>query len=384
MKGDFIMKLYARVTLKTEENAIGIIRALYKESNDQIKLVLTGKKLEIEATSETLEKTIQAISFCQIEELRVIDEEYVNLLAEHEDKKNTSKTELDIPNEGSLKETRAEDVNNTNVNDTGTKLKRVKIKAKKTSAFKQQVKSSKKAEIGELTELLKLADKANSFDEFSTLVAKWLELDQKLYEYFKMLTKRVNEIDKVNWFNLEAQKCSSKEIKCREYIRAKLGYSWTTLKLLKEMAKYKGSFNKEVKPEITETTQQIEDDANVQDNCVSENPWIKEIFPNIDKTKPVEERISYVLTEMGIDKYSRDTKNVLLSVINVAVKIKDMTEAKIFTRVKNSDATPITFQVVLSKLINDYTDKFGKHKAIKSWDFLKELQENIMNEEEII
>ena len=118
--------------------------------------------------------------------------------------------------------------------------------------------------------------------------------------------------------------------------------------------------------------------------CMPEIPYFENILKNIDMTKPVENRVRYVLTAIGLLDFDEDMQRKILELATTAVNIKNPTLDTIFMKTNIEFDEVMEVRAYFGKLINTFVAKSVPNMKIKMLDFLKDLQCAVMMPYEIV
>lgn len=238
---------------------------------------------------------------------------------------------------------------------------------------KQEVKKTKKATakeppITKIPELEEFAKKADSFEDFAKLVAKWLEMKNR-EEIFVSLIIATTKIDKIKWDILEETvkfSASDRQIMAQSIKNKLKEYSvsiLTLLKILKEYSKY--PFNTSI--------------SKTKMNCMPDIPDFESALARVDKSQPVEERVQYVLDTMGLKELDSIKQQEVAEIARVAVKHEKIEINRVMPETKIPLEKQSIARLNFAKFINDFVEKHEKdHKTIDLETFLRELQKIIM------
>ena len=271
--------------------------------------------------------------------------------------------------------------------------KRVKTATKKIESTK--VVRTKTANVPQLEEIAK---NAISFDHFVKLVAKWLEIEKKP-KFFENLVMAAIEVENMSWKELE-NVLKNKGITYTQWDKILIGkqmsekFNVTILPFLNAMRQYKEySFGEEKPEEKVETEQRTEETftqvevitqkSRVKMECMPEIIHFEETLGSVDKTQPIEERVNHVLRAMGCEKMNVQEQKEIFEIANTAVRMRPMHFDIIFSKVNIPIESPLKARLTFSKFINDFVIEYDSNKKVKLLDFLKQLQEIVMNESEI-
>lgn len=222
---------------------------------------------------------------------------------------------------------------------------------------------------------------SNSYEEFKKSLIKWIGFGAK-QKFFERLIEAAEEVQEICWKTIE-QKLSEKGESCTPYdkvycskkIATKFANSKervTILSLIKNIVEYKKyCFNhdetaEEQKPQRTKM------------QCMPKGALpLESALKSIDKKQPIEERIKYVLTAMGLQKFSDTEQHNILAIASAGVKSKIMDMSTILENA-NIYYEPMKARIAFAKLINDFARQYDSEKRVKVLDFLEELKNVIV------
>ncbi|MBO5143179.1 MAG: hypothetical protein J6J11_06415 [Treponema sp.] len=118
--------------------------------------------------------------------------------------------------------------------------------------------------------------------------------------------------------------------------------------------------------------------------CMPEIKYFEDILKNIDMTKPVENRVRYVLTSMGLLDFDAEMQKKILELAVTAVNIKNPTLDAIFMKTNIEFEEVMEVRANFGKLINNFVAKSVPDMKVKMLDFLKDLQNVVMMPYEIV
>lgn len=394
------MKFWAKVRLEGEEDAKYLIQAFFKEFNPESSITIKGKeaKLEIFFEGSSPERIISATYHCKVEEFY-----YGKVLGEYsEDETALAATENEALGQPMLMEVKEEDseqVEQTTEQETLQQAERPKV----ISATK------KAAEVRTINipQLEEIVQNATSFEHFVTLVAEWLEMGKR-QRIFENLLVTATEIEKVSWKALE-KAMKDKGISYKEWDSIFMGrqvseklraYSVTIIPFVKKVAQYKDYPFRPVQPEENSTEQESKEEtfsaeeenvgkveeltsnSRVKMECMPEILRLEETLGSVDKTQPIEDRVKYVLAAMGWTKKNTEEQQVIFEIANAAVRDKEMEFDHIFSKTNIRMEDSEKARMVFSQFINDFVRSYSDRK-VKLLDFLKQLQEAVVDKSEI-
>ena len=429
-------KFWAKVNFKQEKNAEHLIRAFFQEFNPESSIVVRGKEAKLEIVFQELPiAIIEAINHCEVIELNYgknlkeyAEDENANSKEENDTEQevakseNSEQTEQEVAESENSEQTEQEVAESENSEQTEQEV----AKSENSKLTEQQKKkrgrpSTKKVEttkevkneqtVINIPELKEIAEKATSFEHFAELVAEWLEMDQRK-ELFTNLIIVSAEVDKITWKELEkALKCKNvfytqwDKVWSGQQVSEKLKkYSATSLTFLNATRQYKEySFKKadehfikensntqvtkKTIPNAEEKTEESSDSGiskpRVKMECMPEIKDFEETLASVDKTQPVEERVRYVLSAMGLNKLNAKEQKQITEIASTAVRKGRMAFDIIFVEANIPIEQTMKARMTFSKFVNDFVQKYESGKKVKLLTFLSELQKIIMFESEI-
>ena len=407
------MKFWAKVRFKEEENAEHLIRSFFTEFNSENSIVIRGNEAKVEIIFDNPPmEIIEAINHCD-----VIEFNCGKTLGEYkkdETEQVRKKEETSEQTEQAVAEEETSEQTEQAVVEEETSEQTEQAEAKKDNPENSKNPSKKEDEIPELSELAK---KSSSYEEFVKSVASWLEMDKKK-EFFQSIVRAAGQAKKITWSNIEeilkSDGVNYKEwdkIWCTKKVTSKFKNSETSvtiMKLIKVIVEYKTyDFNQEVRGEMKElaeetsgqTEQAVAEEKTdeqtetinevaapkkrVKMECMPEIPYFEEVLGSVDKTQPIEKRVKYVLTAMGLKKMKTKEQHEIFEITNTAVRLGRMDFDIIFLKAKIPLEESMTARMTFSKFINDFVKEYYSDKKVKLLDFLKDMQRIVMFESEI-
>ncbi len=409
------MKFCAKVRFNGEKNAEQLIRAIFKEFNPQSSIVIREREAEVEIVfEEPPMEIIEAIINCDI-----IEFSYGKTLEKtEEDERDQDR------NENSKQFEQVEQVNQIYA-DAKTSEQTNQTMAEQIIPEKSEILSTENVKIHKLDEF---AQSSNSYEEFITSIANWLELKEK-QDFFKRVVKAAEQTNKISWRNIREilesngviystwdEACCSRKVTSKfENSNTKV----TILKLIKAIVKYKTQyFNDESRVETEENAEQtekidqiepveqteqteqvvskeeidtqtksadveiVEPAKRIKMKCMPEIPYFEEVLGKVDKTKSIEERVNYVLTAMGYKKLNDEEQYEVFMIANTAVRLRKMDTDSIILKARIPMEELGIARMTFSRFINDFAKNYSD-KKVKLSDFLKDLQSIVMKESEI-
>lgn len=357
------MKFGAKINCKREEDAQQLVRAFFVHFNRESSIMIKNQEamLEVFFDEKPPMKIIDAICNCEITEFSYGEGDSEEELSEQPQQKvleEISKQQLDT-------RTAEEDVS-----ENPDKIsERVLKKPKKEETAKVVI--QKTIDIPKLEEIVQ---KSKSFEDFVKLVAEWLEMDTK-QELFKDLVIATSELEKVSWKEIE-KSLEDKEITFKQwekiFISRKVSEKLEGVKILhflNAMKRYKDySFAK----------------SKLKMKCMPECKHFEEVLATVDKTKPIEDRVRYVLNSMGLNKKNDEEYQEILKIANASVRLREIDWNNIFLKADIVTETSMNdARLILSEFINNFARKYDSNTNVKVLDFLRELQGIVTLEHEI-
>lgn len=409
-------KFRAKVRFYGKRNSDELVKAFFQEFNPASTLELSEKEAEMEIVFDENPKTIiDAINKCKVVFLK-----YGNLSEEkHIEIENFTPQEKKVQ----AKQTH-EKVNKSNLK------KKIEPKEKKEDA------AAKASEKISIIELDKIAEKANSFEDFVKQISNRLQFDKKEQLLFTKLAIASTNVEKVTWNRLKSH-IRNKGQTYSDYLRKRVVKNYEeNLKesdntsifqfftLLKKYKEYPFSkAEKEIKSGIKATSKKAEikdvdgrlkeqpnpktvldveeakgkrseglEQENAKDEatksglklkCIPEVKELEEALASVDKTKPVEERIVHVLLPMGLAKLPTQEQQWILQIANATIRKKTIDLKQIILTTGIPEDKRMTARIKFSNLINSFAKSHGGNEDITLAEFLSELQKVIINEAEI-
>lgn len=348
-------KLWAEIRFEERENAKKLISAFFKDFNPSSSIALKDNKAKLEIVFQDVPTTIiDAIKDCEVIELS-----YGKSLKENE----TTQERIENDSKPRRKESKK-----------SKETEHLKEKATEESDSLSEVQKKAEKKKDEIPELEGFAAKASSFEEFAGVTADWLEMGEKK-EFFKNLILVSTEVDKIKWEVLEEKLKSenivyktSDKLWCSKQVSNKLKErSVTLLQLLKEIAK--------VKKHFFEQKEIVSSKSKVKMACMPKCEEFEETLAKVDKSKPLEERIRYVLNPLGLSNLSIKQQHQIVEIACVAVKKDEIVMQDVLNETGIPSEDRAVLHMTFSKMITDFVQKYDKDKKIKISTFLSELKE---------
>ena len=367
-------KLWAKVKFKQDKNAEYLIKAFFKDFSPENSIVIRGKEAKLEIVFREPPMTIiDAINHCEIIELNC-----------GKDLKEYNPSDFE------------DDVDETTVSNFSEQPEQ---KNAEIISSEQPEQKNKKLELASIPELEKIAEKATSFDQFATDLAKWFEMGKR-ENFFTQLVIISAEVKKINWKELDTELKKRKifysqwdRVWAGRQVSAKLkAYSGTMLSFLKTVRLYKNFLYGKNEDLSTKSNDIIinNDEENIprpriKMDCMPEIKEFEEILASVDKTQSIIDRVRYVLNSMGLNKLAEEPQNYIVEIANTAVRKEKINLDTIFVDANINIPIEKTLEARMTfyDFINNFARKNGNAKDIKLLSFLSELQKIIMFENEI-
>ena len=354
------MKNKFYVSLKVENaNVQELIRAFLIDFHKESSFFMQGDNVKLEIVfGETIPKTmIEAISYCEI-----LDFYYS---PNKQDNKKTDK-----------KEEKVEYIERADENINISKLEKdFKLVSNKSEKNNEE---SWKTTVEELPELDEIAKKSPSFNQFITLVGKWLKMNKK-QEFFEGLIIASTKIKKVTWKELRKAYYDferKEEVDLGRKIASKIGqYNITALnfiKIIRTYVNYPFDFNNASPNRVIM-------------ECMPRIQEFEEKLSKVDRNKSINERALYILELIGINELPIERRKEILEITVNALKCKNISFFNIFKNSSIPEDKRISAFTTFSKMLSDYVKKFDTtNRLVNGLYFLEELQKIIIRKEELI
>ena len=327
-------KFFAKVRVKREKNAESLVKAFFQEFNPQSNITIQGEEAKMEIFFEDPPVSIiNAIYSCEVIEF-------------YYGKKLDTYEEI----------------------DSETKVGKIEKKEKD-----EQREESKDLNLQELD---KIAEKAKSFEDFAQSLSEQLEMG-KQKEYFANLIIVSTEVNKIKWKELE-EALDSKNISYTEmdkiWARRKLKkYGKNIIPVLKAIRQYK---NYPFKNEKIKESNLSKKNEIIKKKGSMTNEFY-EILTHVDKTKPIDERVRFVLEGMGLTEIKPEKQKQFLNIASSAVKKKNINIDSVLAECNISKDEAAEEQMEFVTFVNAFVERYDKEKKVKLVTFLTELQEGI-------
>lgn len=381
-------KFWANVELRNEENAGELIKAFFRDFNPESSITIKGKdaKLEIVFEQPPL-KIIDVLSNCN-----VINLNYGRDLTDYREKE-TERYETHDQIDGVVAKGKDSMGTIHPVAQDGT----VQPKTRKV------VKANEPINIPELEEIAK---KATSFEDFVKLVAQWLEMDKK-QEFFENLIMASTEVDQVSWKELEevlqikgiiyteydkvfsskkvSEKLWKRSVTIIPFLRTIRQYNKYPFRKTEEHF-YGGNSFEQATIETTGTNLEKPNETpkpRVRMECMPEIRSFEEALASVDKTQPIEERVRYVLIQIGLNNTSITQQERIIKIASIAIRKEKIDIKAVLNKIGVSMEDATESRMIFSTLLNNFVIKYGADKKVTLSTFLSQLQRVIILESEI-
>lgn len=357
------MIFWAKIKFNASRDAEYLIRAFFEDFSNQNLILIEGDKAFIKIISDnTPREIVKALSQCQIEEfnyngdMKKFEDFEVELIGLEE---NQSKINLEVP---------------TN-----------QVKSVKS----QEIVESQKEEIEKEDEFIELATKASSYDEFIKLVVTWFEMKESAKSTKRFLeviksAEIINERgEKITWKNIKNN--MEEKVWKRDSIARKISKKYRTLnkqvgtlrtlKVIQRIVEFKNwDFEKNINHQLSvkEDGEKKESKTEIQMKSMPNIPYLEKTVNALDRSKPIEQQLKAVLTEMGW-KESYDEEMIIFKITNTAIRMKTVAFHEIFINAE----IPVEEEyarMVMSQFINDFVKVYDPTKKLKVMKFLEDLR----------
>ena len=351
-----------KITDGKYNEAENLIKAFFRNFNKESGIVLKGNDviMKIAFEDEPPLVIVDALAKCDVKELSCNATNVKEFPEQVEQKAEAIEVSEQVEQKSDEMEAFEQVEQKTGENTTSKQDKQEVKKTKKATA--------KEPPITKIPELEEFAKKANSFEDFAKLVAKWLEMKNR-EGIFVSLIIATTKIDKIKWDILEETvkfSASDRQIMAQSVKNKLKEYSvsiFTLLKISKEYSKY--PFNTPI--------------SKTKMNCMPDIPDFESALARVDKSQPVEERVQYVLDAMGLKELDSIKQQEVAEIARVAVKHEKIEINRVMPETKIPLEKQSIARLNFAKFINDFVEKHEKnHKTIDLETFLRELQKIIM------
>lgn len=386
-QGGYTMKLSANLRTKSEEDAESLIHAFLKAFNPANSILIRGEEVTIELeldglSPEVFEDVSSAIGHCEIVLLRygtVSETEAASKTEEQVDEEETSR-EVEEHSPSASTDSNSED-----------------SKASSTSLEKEQL----------IQRLDELAQNSMSYDTFIQNVTSIFEFDKKNELFLVNVLRVTGEANKIQWHNIQ-KRLSEINVKMRSSDMQKFTkqiHKYTNMRaidFIKLLGTYKSKFSTQPDSNTEGTTnnsQEAEESAKMpetppegsdsQEEVISQDvaeilkdSMIERRFNLLNRREELSSRITKILDYMGWSSLNGTDQYVVLSIWQVAVKLKDITFANIFVSPKLTGYTQEKYVAIFSNFINRYMKRIGIKEEIDPIAFLEYSKKYILTERE--
>lgn len=272
-----------------------------------------------------------------------------------------------------------------------------------------------------------IAEKASSFEDFVNQISNCLHFNKNEQLLFEKMAIASIYIDKLSWNKISSYIRSNGQT-YSDYLRKELVKAYeenfkesdntsifqlfTLLKKYKDYPFNKTNDNTESKQsEIEDVEMQVKaqlapkteisgeaitkgkeelkrenadkvSKSKVELKCMPRVKELEKALETIDKTKPIEERITQVLLPMGLANLPWQEQQWILQIAKSTVVKKTIDLKKIVLTTGVPEDKKITARIKFSNLINSFSESYGGNKKITLTEFLTDLQRAIMDEDE--
>lgn len=234
---------------------------------------------------------------------------------------------------------------------------------------KQEREEKEKQNIA-IPEIEEIAKRASSFSHFVGLLAEWLEIGKNQVSIFKEFGMAAKEVSKITWKNLVntlnakniEYKSSSQALIAKQVSKKLQKYSMTAIPLFNLIKEY--------------STYDFKGEEEAKLVLIPMNEDLKIALSEVDKSIPIEQRVFFVLKAMGVEKREDEERKQIVQFVTEVVKKKIVLEDSLL----NEPSIP---RMAFSEFLNEYVSKNGMQDKVKAVDFLKELQTELLREDEL-
>lgn len=398
----------AKVRLNGQQNAQELLRAFFKEFNQKSSIEIEGGQAEVKIifdkppmeiieavgkyeviefsygqnTSNQEESKTAETKHGKAQEVTLEKDEPVELEKANHENTELIEAEEVFPEQPDLAEAEVATPEQSEVAEKqGFTEEHAKSKA--------PVRARKVSKEEEIPKLAEIAKKSSSYEQFVTSVIAWIGFEFiKWEEFFGKVIEAASQTEKITWESIK-ETLESKGIAVNEYVKIQISKHITEkfendvkmMKLIRAIVTYKSfDFQGTSAQEETEKVEAIQTEIpmepeattskRVKMKCMPEIPPFEEALGNVDKTQPIEERVRFVLTEMGLEKLDPSSQQNVFEFAKNAV----MTENVEDTIFSHSEDFETIVRLTFSTFLNDFVSQYDSTKNVKVFDFLKELQ----------
>lgn len=271
------------------------------------------------------------------------------------------------------------------------------VEAEVVNTEKEEIKAQQKVDEVETSALEannpldEIAEKSISYEEFVRNVVNELNLKNRS-QLFEEIIEAAGQVNKITWKNVEAY-LAERNIQVLAY--DKIVFSKSVVKrfnyeklldFIKKIVEFKErSFTSS---EVIEKGEETLESQDIVLNDIGENsrvkylykiPDFKVILDKVDKTKPIENRVRYVLTAMGLLDKEPKLQQELVDFATSATKIKNLSMESLFMKCNTDMQEIMETRMEFSEFINGFVSAFLPDTKIKVIDFLRDLQVVILD-----
>ena len=430
-----MMKIWAEVMFKEENNAECLIRSFFKDFNPESSIVIKGKKAKLEIIFKNTPpmQLIEAINKCE-----VIEFHFGKALVEYceETQKQAEEPEEPPAQDEEPEETPEQDEEPEEAPEQAEEPEETPEQAEEPEETPEQAEEPEETpeqveepeetpeqaeepeetpaqdeepeEIPTQTEhpkrksgravvlekvnipmLDQKAKEATSFEHFVKLVAEWLEMDKR-QEFFVNLVYTATEVAVISWKEIE-DALRSKSISYSSWDKIWTGqqvskklwnYSATILPLLYTMVQYKDSFGKNFEENAEQETEVsiVSEESNAEQetavSIVSEEVHSKIKLECMPEIPHFEQILGSVDKTQPIEQSVRKILNCM--------GLEDKPEQEqveilsFVIQVFEGKETSMTSKINFSTFLNNFVGKYSPGKKVKAFKFLQQLQVIVM------
>lgn len=225
------------------------------------------------------------------------------------------------------------------------------------------------------------------------LIAEWLEMHD-LTNFFKKIVIASTETEGISWKNIKETLATKgiiyqewAKIRCSKQVSTKLD-SVTIMKLLRAISCYVGYPFKQENLKSSTEQEPVETSDNVTKmrikmNCMPEISSFEEALGNIDKAKPIEERVQKVLVAMGLNELPNKDRTEILAIANKAVNSLVIAIESILSESGIPESEIRVAQMCFTKFVNNFVKEHGGNQLIRLSTFLTDLRQVVLTEDEL-
>ena len=265
-----------------------------------------------------------------------------------------------------------------------------------------------------------IANTVHSYGEFIMAISIALDLNSKQEAFFKEVVEIASNLEKISWKRIK-EEVESKgkkwygygQIQCSQIVTEKFeNTDVTIMSLIKAIVQYRtfefkahegkssgstlesldentttehvGTAVEEANIEVhEEETQEVPAEptqlSRKKIECMPDIPHLEAAIGSVNKTKPIETRVRYVLEHMGLSGRAKSEIQEILSLANEAMNLKDSSE---MSELDVSAEAWVSFAELLDDFMNR-NGHGGEDEMVRVEDFLSDLQKVILTEKEL-